>query len=177
MWWSFAILQKIMNNLSKKILSQIPWNFLWKFAKFQNWPTTYNMKGPNLRFFNLNIWIFPNLAKHPYGWSPLEQHPNIWRKTIRFHIENKMSKYYYFYLFLVHFLQLKHLETFHFKKDWYLISLFAKNSPITRRLVIQENIIHPSSILAKLTYINSNHVWKFFFDLMVPKCVVAFNII
>jgi hypothetical protein len=33
------------------------------------------------RFFYFHIWMLPNLPKYSYGWSPLKQTSQNWRKT------------------------------------------------------------------------------------------------
>ncbi len=85
-WWCISgILWKIFwkNN----ILQEIPC-FLKKesqndfFLIFKKITTiAYNMKGC-LRFSNYIFWILPNFTKYTYWWSSLEQHHNLFTKSI-----------------------------------------------------------------------------------------------
>jgi hypothetical protein len=59
----------------------------------------YNMKVC-LRFYTLIFSVSPNLAKHTYGQSPLEQHHKI-EKTIL------NSSGFYFQILLMDFIQKK----------------------------------------------------------------------
>jgi hypothetical protein len=78
-WWLFF--------WKRKILSQILFLFEKKSPKNENFITNlsnfntfdYNMKE-GLRFSTFIFWISPKLAKHTYGWLPLEQHHKIEKK-------------------------------------------------------------------------------------------------
>jgi len=59
----------------------------------------YNMKAC-LRFYTLIFSVSPNLAKHTYGQSPLEQHHKF-EKTIL------NSSGFYFQFLLMDFIQIK----------------------------------------------------------------------
>jgi membrane-associated phospholipid phosphatase len=78
-WWFF-----FFREMEDYVTNSFFWkkspenkNFITNLSNFNTFD--YNMKG-GLRFSTFIFWVFPKLAKHIFGWLPLEQHKKIENK-------------------------------------------------------------------------------------------------